>query len=105
MPHIPQEEFPAQSLAAQLYIESGVRSMERGIVSAGRDKETGENHKPKLELVRLTIPRRVYTYAHLDHVAEGIINLYRKRDQIKGMKMVYEPKLLRFFTSRFEPKG
>lgn len=105
LPHIPQEEFPAQSLAAQLYIESGVRSMERGIVSAGRDKETGENHKPKLELVRLTIPRRVYTYAHLDHVAEGIINLYRKRDQIKGMKMVYEPKLLRFFTSRFEPKG
>ena len=102
-PHIPQEEFPAQTLAAQLYIESGVRSMERGIVSAGRDKVTGENHKPKLELVRLTIPRRVYTYAHLDHVAEGVISLFKHRDNIKGMKMVYEPKLLRFFTSRFEP--
>lgn len=105
LPHIPQEEFPAQALAAELYIESGVRSMERGIVSAGRDKKTGENHKPKLELVRLTIPRRVYTYAHLDHVAEGIIALFKRRDQIKGLKMVYEPKLLRFFTSRFEPKA
>lgn len=104
-PHIPQEQFPAQQLAAQLYIESGVRSMERGIVSAGRDKKTGENHKPKLELVRLTIPRRVYTYAHLDHVAEGVINLFKKRDQIKGLDMVYEPKLLRFFTARFEPKA
>jgi len=102
-PHIPQEEFPAQTLAAQLYIESGVRSMERGIVSAGRDKATGENHKPKLELVRLTIPRRVYTYAHLDIVADGVIALFKHRDNIKGMKMVYEPKLLRFFTARFEP--
>ena len=102
-PHIPQEEFPAQTLAAQLYIESGVRSMERSIVSAGRDKVTGENHKPKLELVRLTIPRRVYTYSHLDIVADGVISLFKHRDNIKGMKMVYEPKLLRFFTSRFEP--
>ena len=105
LPHLSQEEFPAQVLAAELYIESGVRSMERGIVSAGRDKITGENHKPKLELVRLTIPRRVYTYAHLDHVAEGVINLFKRRDQIKGLNMVYEPKLLRFFTSRFEPKA
>ena len=105
LPHIPQEEFPAQALAAELFIESGVRSMERGIVSAGRDKVTGENHKPKLELVRLTIPRRVYTYAHLDHVADAIISLYKRRDKIKGLNMVYEPKLLRFFTSRFEPKA
>ncbi|RKW34294.1 MAG: tyrosine phenol-lyase, partial [Lachnospiraceae bacterium] len=63
-PHLKQEQFPAQSLAAALYVEAGVRSMERGIVSAGRDAVTGENHKPKLETVRLTIPRRVYTYAH-----------------------------------------
>lgn len=100
--HIPQDEFPAQTLAAELYIESGVRSMERGIVSAGRNKDTGDHHRPKLELVRLTIPRRVYTYAHLDIVADGIIRLYQRRKEIKGMKMVYEPKLLRFFTSRFE---
>lgn len=92
-------------LAAQIYIEGGVRSMERGIVSAGRDKKTGANHTPKLELVRLTIPRRVYTYAHLDHVADTIIKLFKHRDDIKGLDMVYEPKLLRFFTARFEPKA
>ena len=101
--HIPQEQFPAQTLAAQLYLEAGVRSMERGIISAGRDKKTGQNHKPKLELVRLTIPRRVYTYAHLDAVADACSALYQKRDTIKGLKFVYEPKLLRFFTARFEP--
>ncbi|MHA3903197.1 tyrosine phenol-lyase [Castellaniella sp. WN] len=101
--HLPQEEFPAQTLAAQLYLESGVRSMERGIVSAGRNQETGDHHRPRLELVRLTIPRRVYTYAHLDIVARACEALYRRRRDIKGMKMVYEPKLLRFFTSRFEP--
>ncbi len=101
-PHIPQEQFPAQMLAAQLYIESGVRSMERGIVSAGRDKD-GNHHYPKLELVRLTIPRRVYTYSHLDVVAEAVIELYKKRDQVKGLRFVYEPPVLRFFTARFEP--
>ncbi|NLJ74065.1 MAG: tyrosine phenol-lyase [Firmicutes bacterium] len=101
-PHIPQNQFPAQMLAAQLYIESGVRSMERGIVSAGRDKD-GNHHYPKLELVRLTIPRRVYTYSHLDVVAEAVIELYKKRDQVKGLRFVYEPPVLRFFTARFEP--
>ena len=90
---------------AELYIESGVRSMERGIVSAGRDKKTGENFHPKLELVRLTIPRRVYTYAHLDIVAEAAKSLYKHRETIKGLDMVYEPKLLRFFTARCQPKA
>ena len=101
-PHIPQEEFPAQTLAADLYLESGVRSMERGIVSAGRNKETGLNYHPSLELTRLTIPRRVYTQAHMDIVAESVKNLYDVRDQKKGLKMVYEPKYLRFFQARFE---
>ncbi|NMB02184.1 MAG: tyrosine phenol-lyase [Firmicutes bacterium] len=101
-PHIPQDEFPAQMLAAQLYLESGVRSMERGIVSAGRDKN-GNHHYPKLELVRLTIPRRVYTYAHLDVVADAVIELYKHRDSVKGLRFVYEPPVLRFFTARFEP--
>ncbi len=73
LPHLEQEEFPAQALSSAIYRESGVRTMERGIVSAGRDVKTGENHKPKLETVRLTIPRRVYTYAHLDYVADSII--------------------------------
>ena len=101
-PHLTQEQFPAQSLAANLYVESSVRSMERGIVSAGRDKNTGENHRPKLETVRLTIPRRVYTYSHMDVVADAVIKLYANRDQIKGLRFVYEPKQLRFFTARFE---
>jgi tyrosine phenol-lyase len=102
VPHISQEQLPAQALAAAIYVETGVRAMERGVVSAGRDPETGENRHPKLELVRLTIPRRVYTQSHMDYTAEGIINLYQKRDQIKGLKFVFEPKQLRFFQARFE---
>ena len=101
-PHLKQTEFPAQALAAELYIESGVRSMERGIVSAGRDPKTRENHVPKLETVRLTIPRRVYPYKHLDIVADAVIKLYKHKEVIKGLKFVYEPKQLRFFTARFE---
>jgi tyrosine phenol-lyase len=101
-PHLSQEEFPAQSLAASIYVETGVRSMERGIISAGRSKETGEHHKPKLETVRLTIPRRVYTYAHMDVVADGIIKLYKHKEDIRGLRFTYEPKQLRFFTARFE---
>lgn len=101
-PHLEQEQFPAQSLAASLYIDSGVRSMERGIVSAGRDIKTGENHKPKLETVRLTIPRRVYTYKHMDVVADSVINLYNHKEDIKPLKFIYEPKQLRFFTAKFD---
>lgn len=101
-PHLTQDQFPAQSLAANLYLESGVRSMERGIVSAGRDKITGDHHRPKLETVRLTIPRRVYTYRHMDLVAAAVQSLYEKRETIKGLRFVYEPAQLRFFTARFE---
>ena len=102
LPHIPQHEFPAQRLAAEIYIDSGVRSMERGIISAGRDKKTGDHKYPKLELVRLTIPRRVYTNLHMDVVAESVAEVYSYRDNLKGLKMVYEPAQLRFFTARFE---
>jgi tyrosine phenol-lyase len=77
--------------------------MERGAVSAGRDPKTGEEHFPKLELVRLTIPRRVYTQAHMDVVAESVLEVYEHREQARGLKMVYEPKYLRFFQARFEP--
>ena len=101
-PHLTQDEFPAQSLAASIYMETGVRSMERGIISAGRNKEPGDHHRPKLETVRLTIPRRVYTYAHMDLVADGIIKLFKHKEDIKGLKFVYEPKQLRFFTARFD---
>ena len=101
-PHIPQDQFPAQALAADLYSESGVRAMERGVVSAGRNPETGEHNFPKLELVRLTIPRRVYTQAHMDVTAEAVIELWEKRAQATGLKMVSEPEYLRFFQARFE---
>lgn len=101
-PHLTQEQCPAQSLAASLYIDSGVRSMERGIVSAGRDVKTGENHKPKLETVRLTIPRRVYTYKHMDVVAESVIKLFKHKEDIRPLKFIYEPKQLRFFTAKFD---
>ena len=103
LPHIPQEEYPAQALAAAIYMDSGVRCMERGIVSAGRNADTGEENKPKLELVRVTIPRRVYTQAHMDVVAESIYCVLDQREKIRGLKMVQEPKYLRFFQARFEP--
>lgn len=101
LPHIPQDQFPAQALAAEVYLDSGVRTMERGVVSAGR-KASGENYYPKLELVRFTIPRRVYTQAHMDVIAESTARVYERRKKIRGLKMIYEPKYLRFFQARFE---
>jgi tyrosine phenol-lyase len=101
-PHIPQDQFPAQTLAAELYLDSGVRGMERGIVSAGRDPETGEHRHPALELMRLAIPRRVYTQAHMDVVAEAVKAAYDRREDTRGLSMVYEPAYLRFFQARFE---
>jgi tyrosine phenol-lyase len=101
LPHIPQDQFPAQTLAAEVYLDSGVRTMERGVVSAGR-KANGENYFPKLELVRFTIPRRVYTQSHMDVIAESTGRVFERRNKIRGLKMVYEPKYLRFFQARFE---
>jgi tyrosine phenol-lyase len=103
LPHLPQEQYPAQALAAAIYLDSGVRTMERGIVSAGRNKETGEENKPRLELVRITIPRRVYTQAHMDVVAESVLAVFEEREKVGGLRMVYEPRYLRFFQARFEP--
>lgn len=102
LPHIAQDKFPAQTLAAEIYLDSGVRAMERGIVSAGRNNQTGEHNFPKLELVRLTIPRRVYTQAHMDVIADSVAYVNENASKIKGLKMVYEPKYLRFFQARFE---
>ena len=101
--HLPQSQYPAQALAANLYVDSGVRTMERGAVSAGRAPKTGEERFPKLELVRLTLPRRVYTQAHTDVAAESVLAVYEQREQARGLKMVYEPQYLRFFQARFEP--
>lgn len=105
LPHLRRELFPAQSLAAALYLESGVRAMERGAVSAGRDPVTRENRFPKLELVRLTIPRRVYTQAHMDVAAESVIAVHEQRRHVRGLAFAYEPEYLRFFQARFEPVG
>lgn len=101
--HLPRNQFPAQALAAALYLDSGIRSMERGAVSAGRDPDTGQNRYPALELVRLTIPRRVYTQAHMDVTAESVQAVWEKRTRVPGLKLVYEPKHLRFFQARFAP--
>lgn len=102
-PHLSQDLFPAQTLAAELYLDSGIRAMERGVVSAGRDPETGRHRYPALELVRLTIPRRVYTQAHMDVTAEAVKSIFDARESARGLRMVYEPKYLRFFQARFEP--
>ncbi len=101
-PQLSQDVYPAQTLAAELYLDSGIRSMERGVVSAGRDPKTGGHRYPALELTRLTIPRRVYTQAHMDVVAESVKAVFDARQQARGLKMVYEPKYLRFFQARFE---
>ena len=101
--HLPRAELPAQALAAALYVDSGVRAMERGTVSAGRDPETNDNRYPALELVRLTIPRRVYTQAHMDVVAESVVALHEERERVNGLRFTFEPEYLRFFQARFAP--
>ncbi len=103
LPHIPREQFPAQALTAALYVDSGVRAMERGAISCGRDPDTDENIYPPLELIRLTIPRRVYTQAHMDVTAESVIALHEHPERVVGVRFTHEPRYLRFFQARFEP--
>lgn len=104
LPHIPRERLPAQTLAAALYADAGIRGVERGMVSAGRDPVTKQNRRPALELVRLAIPRRVYTRSHLDVVADSVIRVFKERDSIEtGLTFVHEPEHLRFFQARFAP--
>jgi tyrosine phenol-lyase len=104
LPHLKQIEFPAQALSVALYAQSGIRTMERGIVSAGRNKQTGDHNYPELELVRLAVPRRVYTNAHMDLVAYTVAKCFQEREQIGGYEMTYEPATLRFFQAHFLPK-
>jgi tyrosine phenol-lyase len=105
LPHLPQDQFPGQALAVALYLEGGIRGVEIGTVLAGRDPETGEHDYPNLEMVRLAIPRRVYTHRHMDAVVAAVKNVYQKREQVKGLRFTYEPPVLRHFTARFEPLG
>ena len=102
LPHLKQDLFPAQTLASEIYVDSGVRGMERGVVSSGRDPMTGKHRYPKLELVRLTFPRRVYTQAHIDVMVESVAQVFDDRKKIRGLEMIYEPKYLRFFQARFK---
>ncbi|MHC1729950.1 MAG: tryptophanase [Syntrophobacteraceae bacterium] len=100
---IPRKDFPAQALVAELYLEGGVRGVEIGSVMFAREDESGTMIYPKLELVRLAIPRRVYTQAHLDHVVDVMKRISERRDELRGFRMIYAPKLLRHFTAKFEP--
>ena len=103
LPHLPQSQYPAQALVANLYLEGGIRCVEIGsVMFARRDKVTGEVSYPQLELVRLAIPRRVYTRSHLDYVADVIISIHQQRDKTRGMKIVQEAPTLRHFTARFD---
>jgi tryptophanase len=103
LPNIKREEFPAQTLAIELYKEAGIRGVEIGTLLADRDPETRENRYPKLELVRLAIPRRTYTNNHMDYVAAAVKNVFERRNEIsKGYKIKREPAILRHFTVQLD---
>jgi tryptophanase len=104
LPHIPHAEFPGQALAGALYLEGGIRGVEIGsVMFAYPHPDTGEMIYPQLELVRLALPRRVYTQSHLDYVVEKLAHLAKEREKLRGFRLVYAPRLLRHFTARFEP--
>lgn len=102
LPHIPPKDFPGQSIVSELYIEGGIRSVEIGSVMFGKYDKSGKLISPPMELVRLAIPRRVYTQSHIDYAAEIIVNVFKKRKSLKGYKIIYEAPMLRHFTARFE---
>jgi tryptophanase len=104
MPHIPQCEFPGVALTAALYVGAGIRAVELGSLAfAQADPDSGQVHYPELETVRLALPRRVYTQRHMDWVADAVIDLYRRRADLCGLRLVYEAPFMRHFTARLEP--
>ena len=105
LPQIPPLKYPGQALAAELYLEAGIRSVEIGsVMFAQKDPKTGREVPAPMELVRLAIPRRVYTQSHMDYVVETILQVHQRRQMIRGMKIIYEAPFLRHFTARFEPE-
>ena len=102
-PHIPRDQFPGQALVVALYRHAGIRAVEIGSVMFGTDAiENGAMSHPRLELVRLAVPRRVYTQSHIDYVVEAVVEVYRKRETLRGLRIVDAPPTLRHFTSKFE---
>jgi tryptophanase len=103
LPHVPVEEFPGQALACSLYLAGGVRGVEIGSLMAGRDPATGENRHPPVELVRLAVPRRVYTSRQLEQAVDAAADVLARAEEVRGLKLTYEAPVLRHFTARFEP--
>ena len=104
LPHIPGHEYPGQALACEIYLAGGIRTCEIGSVMFGKTDPVSGHFKPaRLEMVRLAVPRRVYTKSHIDYVVESIAEVFQKREQLKGLRITYEPPVLRHFTVRFEP--
>ena len=103
LPNIPADHYPGQSIVCELYLEGGVRGVEIGSVMFGKYDKNGKLIPAMMELVRLAIPRRVYTQSHVDYLIEIIIEVFEKRNKLKGYKIVYEAPMLRHFTARFEP--
>ena len=105
LPNVPRAEYPAQTLGIELYKEGGVRGVEIGTLLADRDPETREDRFPKLELLRLAIPRKVYSYKHMDYIAAALKNVYDRRNEIRsGYEIVWEPEILRHFTVKLKKK-
>ncbi len=104
LPNVPPHEYPGQSIVCELYVEGGVRGVEIGSVMFGKyDKQSGKLISPSMELVRLAIPRRVYTQSHIDYVAEVVIEVFKKRNELRGYEITYESPMLRHFTAQFKP--
>ncbi len=103
LPHVPPGEFPGQSLACELYLAEGIRSCEIGSAMFGRFEDSGRFVPASMELVRLAFPRRVYTQSHFDYILEGLADVAGRKEQLRGMRLVYDPPFLRHFTARFEP--
>jgi tryptophanase len=106
LPHIPQSQFPGMAFTARLYLDYGVRAVELGsLIFSTKDPATGADVYPQLELVRLTLPRRVYGQRHVDYVADAVIELYQRRAEIEGLRITWEAEIMRHFTARLEPVG